>query len=155
MKEKKGKKKRETDQRKHKGQAMVLYLKPVIWFQINYILDPQAPFFFRLLSWVQYHKAPRLWTALSGFFFFFFIYKNSILMLKQKPTLCLIYSFLAASTFSAKLWDSGDWHREHSGPFGNPLSWFFNHSSHARKFYPWRGWTFPGVSGTIWETPLF
>ena len=42
MKEKTGKKKRETDQRKHKGQAMVLYLKPVIWFQINYILD-EAP----------------------------------------------------------------------------------------------------------------
>ena len=49
MKEKKGKIK-ETDQRKHKGQAMVLYLKPVIWFQINYILDPQALFSFRLLS---------------------------------------------------------------------------------------------------------
>ena len=70
MKEKKGKIK-ETDQRKHKGQAMVLYLKPVIWFQINYILDPQAVFSFRLLSWVQYHKTPRLWTALSCVFFFF------------------------------------------------------------------------------------
>lgn len=70
MKEKKGKIK-ETDQRKHKGQAMVLYLKPVIWFQINYILDPQALFSFRLLSWVQYHKTPRLWTALSCCVFFF------------------------------------------------------------------------------------
>lgn len=87
MKEK-GKREREKSKKTQRTRYGT-YLKTGIWFQINYILDPQAAFLSSISESTQTLASP----------YFFCMYKNSILMLRQKPTLCLIYSFLAASTF--------------------------------------------------------
>lgn len=66
-----------TNQRKYKGQDTILYPKTV-WFQINYILDPQASFLSSISQSSQTGQA---------YSFFFWHDKNSIPMLRQNLTL--------------------------------------------------------------------